>query len=721
MKLPAEARKVRPGTPRPLGATWDGEGTNFAVFSSHATQISVCIFEDDDTAPSHIIPLPEHTYGIWHGYVPGIGPGTRYGLRAHGDWHPDQGQRFNEHKLLVDPYARAFDGNLEWSDALYSYGLDEPDDPESRNDAPSDAFVPKSIVLDTTFDWGDDAPPRILWDKTVIYEVHVKGFTQQHPDIPEEIRGTYKAMAHPAAIDHLRSLGVTAVELLPVHAFVDDHFLVQRGLTNYWGYSTLGFFAPEGRYASDKSPGGQVREFREMVKALHAAGLEVILDVVYNHTCEGNNLGPTLAYRGLDNENYYRLLPGKPEYYLDFTGTGNSMNSHHSQVLTMMTDSLRYWVTEMHVDGFRFDLATTLGRDQYDFDPYGGFFDALHQDPILSTVKLIAEPWDIGEGGYQVGGFPVMWAEWNDKFRDGVRAFWQTNEPVLSDMGYRLTGSADLYEANGRAPHASINIITTHDGFTLQDMVSYEKKHNKANGEDNQDGNDYNLSANYGQEGPTDDPGILALRQRQKRNMLATLLFSQGTPMICGGDELGRTQQGNNNAYCQDNEISWFDWDLDDDARDLIAFTTRAIGIRLDQLALRRRRFFQGLPQKPGSIKDVTWLKPDGSEFTAKDWNDPDLRTIGMRLAGDAIQEIDDEGNPLQPSSVLLIFHAGEDEIEFVLPTVNREDELSHWTALLSTDSPDGSVSLKARATTSIDIPGRTVMMFVPSTSGNGE
>jgi glycogen operon protein len=580
--------------------------------------------------------------------------------------------------------------------------------------------MPKGLVLDTSFDWGDDEPPRTLWDETVIYEVHVKGFTKQHPDIPEEIRGTYKGLAHPAAIEHFKSLGVTAVELLPVHTFVDDHFLTQKGLVNYWGYSTLGFFAPEARYAHDRSPGGQVREFKEMVKALHAAGLEVILDVVYNHTCEGNHLGPTLSFKGIDNTAYYRLLPGKPRYFLDFTGTGNSTNAHHSQVLTLMTDSLRYWVTEMHVDGFRFDLATTLGRDQYDFDPYGGFFDAVHQDPVLANVKLIAEPWDIGEGGYQVGGFPVLWAEWNDKYRDDVRAFWQTREPVLSSMGYRLTGSADLYEAGGRAPHASVNLLSAHDGFTLHDLVTYETKHNEANGENNEDGHDHNVSANYGHEGPTDDPEINALRERQKRNMLATLLFSQGTPMICGGDELGRTQQGNNNAYCQDNEISWFDWDLDDAQLELIEFTKRAIGIRLDHLALRRRLFFKGLPEKPGSIKDVTWLKPDGSEFGSGDWADENLRTIGMRLAGDAIQEIDQHGDPLRPSSVLLIFHTGEEEIEFVLPLVERENELSHWTALLTTDSPDGSISLKAEANSTITVPGRTVMMFVPSTSENG-
>lgn len=715
MPLPTEAQSILPGTPRPLGATWDGEGTNFAVFSAHATRVELCLYDDHADTPSQTIDLPERTYGIWHGYLPGITPGTRYGIRVHGPWKPELGERFNPAKVLIDPYALAIDGPLIWDDSHYAYDLDDPEDGMSRSQLPNDAHIPKALVLDTSFDWEGDEPLRTSWYDTVIYEVHVKGFTRLHPDIPEDIRGTYKALAHPTSIAHFKSLGVTAIEILPIHAFIDDHFLVQQGLVNYWGYNSLGFFAPDARYAHYPAPGGQVNEFKEMVKALHAAGLEVILDVVYNHTCEGNHLGPTLSFRGIDNKSYYRLLPGKPGYYLDFTGTGNATNAHHSQVLTMMTDSLRYWVTEMHVDGFRFDLATTLGRDQYDFDPYGGFFDAVHQDPVLANVKLIAEPWDVGEGGYQVGGFPILWSEWNDKFRDDVRTFWQTEEPVLSRMGYRLTGSADLYQAGGRSPHASINLVTAHDGFTLHDLVSYNSKHNDANGEDNQDGHNHNISSNYGEEGPTEDPAIIALRERQKRNLLATLLFSQGTPMICGGDELGRTQQGNNNAYCQDNEISWFNWDLEQTQRDLIAFTARAIRIRLDNLALRRRLFFKGLPENPGSIKDVTWLKPDGTEFQSGDWANGALRTIGMRLAGDAIQEIDENGHPLTPSSVLLLFHAGEEDIEFMLPAVERGEELDSWTALLSTDSPEGDIALTAKAHTSIDVPGRTVMMFVPT------
>ena len=713
MTSSGEGARVRPGTPRPLGATWLGDGTNFAVYSAHATRIDICLFEDGDAAPSRTITLPEQTYGIWHGFVPGIGPGMRYGIRAHGAYEPEAGLRFNPAKLLVDPYARALDGRVDWNDTVYAYRLDDPEDDLAIDDRPNDASMPKCVVIDPAFDWGDDEPPRTPWNDTVIYEVHVKGFTQRHPDIPEEDRGTYRGLAHPAAIDHLKRLGVTAVELLPVHAFVDDHFLVQKGLSNYWGYSSLCYFAPEARYARACERGGQVNEFKEMVKALHRAGIEVILDVVYNHTCEGNHLGPTLSFRGLDNLSYYRLIPDKPRYYLDFTGTGNSLNAHLAQVLTMLTDSLRYWVTEMHVDGFRFDLASTLGRDIYDFDPNGGFFDAVHQDPVLSTVKLIAEPWDVGEGGYQVGGFPVLWAEWNDRFRDDVRTFWNTNEPILPSMGFRLTGSSDIYQASGRAPQASINLIVAHDGFTLHDLVSYTEKHNEANGENNQDGHDGNISANYGVEGPTDDPDITALRERQKRNMLATLLLSQGTPMICGGDELGRTQGGNNNAYCQDNEISWFDWSLSEDQQRLCDFVARLIAVRREQAALRRRRFFEGMPQRPGGFKDVTWLHPEGREFTDEDWANPELRTIGMRLAGDAIQETDELGVPLAPASLVLIFHAGEDPVDFVMPAVERGKGLDEWTALISTDSADGSIDLSVRAGAKVQVPGRTVLLFV--------
>ncbi len=711
-----EDQKIRPGSPRPLGATWDGEGTNFAVYSADATGIDICFYDDGDDEPSRVVSLPEQTYHIWHGYVPEVGPGTRYGIRARGGWEPGAGLRFNPNKVLLDPYAKAIDGTVRWDDSLFAYEVTDDHNGHALSETRNDATMPKAVVMDTeAFDWEGDTQLNTNWYDTVFYEVHVKGFTQQHPDIPEEIRGTYKGLAHPAAIEHLKHLGITAVELLPIHTFVDDQFLTDQELVNYWGYSTLGFFAPDARYAADKTPGAQVNEFREMVKALHKAGIEVILDVVYNHTCEGNHLGPTLSFKGLDARSYYRLQDDDPFHFVDYTGTGNTVNAPHSQVTTMILDSLRYWVTEMHVDGFRFDLAVTLGREDPDFWPTGGFFDAIHQDPVLSQVKLVAEPWDIGPDGYQVGNFPILWSEWNDKFRDDVRTFWQTTQPILPAMGFRLTGSADFYAASGRKPKASVNLITAHDGYSLHDLVSYTQKHNEANGEDNQDGHDHNISANYGHEGPTDDPQINELRERQKRNMLATLLFSQGVPLICGGDELGRTQGGNNNAYAQDNEISWFDWDLGDAQRELIEFTRNAIAIRQANPALRRRLFFEGLPQRPGGLKDVTWFHPDGWEFSDNDWSNPDLRTIGARLAGDAIQEIDEAGNPLSPSSLMLIFHAGEDDIEFLLPPVERGEELSHWTAMLSTDSPDGTISLKARARSKVPVPSRTVMIFVPS------
>ncbi|MGN6484557.1 MAG: glycogen debranching protein GlgX, partial [Thermomicrobiales bacterium] len=528
MSQHAEPERIRPGRPYPLGSTWDGHGTNFAVFSEHAEAIEICLYEDGEETPSRVFSLPEQTTRVWHGYIDGVAPGTLYGIRAHGPFNPERGLRFNAAKVLLDPYAKAIHGAITWDPSVYADAFEDPEDDLSLDESPSDAAMPKAIVVDSGFDWEGDTLLDHSWEDTIIYEVHVKGFTKQHPDIPEDLRGTYSGLAHPAAIDYLTNLGVTAVELLPVHAFVDDQFLVSKGLTNYWGYSTLGFFAPEGRYAVDSRAGAQVNEFRAMVKALHAAGIEVILDVVFNHSCEGNHLGPTLSFRGLDNTTYYRLLPDKPRYYMDLTGTGNTLNLAHPQVLKLVTDSLRYWVEEMHVDGFRFDLAATLGREHVSFDSHGGFFDAIHQDPVLSRVKLIAEPWDIGEGGYQVGNFPLIWSEWTDRFRDGVRTLWQTRDEGLADVGYRLSGSSDLYQKNGRRPRASINLITTHDGFTLSDLVSYEHKHNEANGEDNRDGNDHNTSANYGAEGVTDDPEILDLRDRQRRNLMAFLLFSQG-------------------------------------------------------------------------------------------------------------------------------------------------------------------------------------------------
>lgn len=706
-------QKIRPGSARPLGATIVDGGTNFAVYSANATRIDICLFAEDDTTPTQVFTLPERTERVFHGFIPGVGAGTRYGLRAHGAWDPQNGQRFNENKLLLDPYARAVVGSPVWGDASFAH---VPGNDLVMSDLPNDAFMPKGMVVAGGYDWGNDTQLNIPWDETIIYEIHVKGFTEQNPDIPEELRGTYAGLAHPKSIEYLQSLGVSAVELLPVHAFVDDEFLTDQGKVNYWGYNTLGFFAPAARYAANKTPGAEIDEFRDMVKALHAAGLEVILDVVFNHTCEGSEKGPILSFRGLDNRTYYKLDPNNLRLNENFTGTGNTVNVGHPQVMRLVLDSLRYWVQEMHVDGFRFDLAVTLGREYPDFDRHGGFFDAIYCDPVLSDVKLIAEPWDTGPGGYQLGNFPVIWAEWNDKYRDDVRTFWQTSRPILPAMGYRLTGSSDIFQISGRKPMASLNFIAAHDGFSLNDLVSYTQKHNDANGEGNQDGHNHNIGANYGVEGATDDPKILALRERQKRNMLATLLFSQGTPMICGGDELGRTQQGNNNAYAQDNTISWYNWNLTDADKALIAFTRLAIDIRKDNPALRRRYFFQGMPQAQGDMKDVTWLHPDGYEMTVGDWTNPELRTLGMRLDGGAIHEIDDDGDPIEPASVLLIFHAGEEETEFTLPLVERGEELSHWVALLSTDSDDGRVTLKAKAGDTVQVPPRTVMIFLPST-----
>lgn len=711
--------RVLPGTPHPLGATWDGHGTNFAVYSAEAAQIDVCLYEGDNPAPFRVVPLPERSYRIWHGYLPDVGPGTRYGLKVHGPWEPENGLRFNPTKLLMDPYARAIAGSVVWGPPCFDYAMDgDIDNLENLepSDLPNETNVPRSVVVDNRFDWEGDTRPHTNWYDTVFYEVHVKGFSMTNPNVPEAIRGTYAGLAHEASIAHLKELGITAVELLPVHAFVDDQFLVEKDLKNYWGYSTLGFFAPEPRYAADTSPDGPMREFKQMVKDLHRAGLEVILDVVFNHTCEGNHLGPTLSFRGIDNRSYYKLDPANDGIYLNYSGTGNTVNVTHPQVTTMVLDSLRYWVEEMHVDGFRFDLAVTLGRDYPDFNRNTGFFKAMHQDPVLSTVKLIAEPWDVGPGGYQVGNFPILWSEWNDKFRDDVRTFWQTSQPVMPAMGYRLTASSDLYQLSGRKPKACVNMITTHDGYTLTDLVTYKDKYNEDNLENNHDGHNYNITNNYGVEGPTDDPAILDLRHRQRRNMMATLLFSQGIPLICGGDEMGRTQEGNNNAYCQDNELSWFNWALSEADQQMFAFTRRAIGIRADYAALRRRVYFRGMPQAEGTLKDVMWLHPEGWEYGVGDWSNPALQTIGVRLDGAAINELDTEGIPLEPTSIMMIIHAGTEPISFVLPQVDRSEDLVNWTALLSTDSPTGETDVVARAGSRIEVPGRTVMLFVPST-----
>jgi isoamylase len=656
-------QRVRSGHPFPLGATWDGAGTNFAVFSEGAEGIVVCLF-DASGAETDRLKLTERSSYVWHGYAPGVKPGQRYGLRVFGAYAPRDGYRFNPNKLVIDPYARAFDGKADYRAPLL--GFDEGPGGDTPDLGDSAAGVPRCVVTDGSFDWGDDRPPLIPWHKTILYELHVKGFTRRHPAVPDPIRGTFAGLAAPAAIDHLTSLGVTTVELLPVQEAMDEIGIFRRGLTNYWGYSTLGFFAPDQRFAS--RPGDQVREFKAMVKALHAAKIEVVLDVVYNHTCEGDAKGPTVSFRGLDNKAYYRLEPGDPSRYVDFTGCGNTMNMLHPQTLKLVMDSLRYWATEMHVDGFRFDLASALGREAVHVDKLSSFFDIIHQDPVLSRVKLIAEPWDLGAGGYQVGNFPVLWAEWNGRFRDTVRRAWLKDAPRLSDLGYRLTGSSDLYGDDGRKPSASINFVTAHDGFTLRDLVSYEEKHNLANGEQNTDGTDDNASTNSGEEGESRDGRVLSRRARHMRNLMATLLLSQGVPMIRAGDETGRTQRGNNNAYCQDNEITWLDWTWTEEEKRLLRFTRALVALRGRSPAFHRRHFFRGerLPGK--ELKDITWLRPDGEEMTAADWSAPGGATLSMLLSGDGIDALDAEDEPIVGDTFFVVVHAGEEAINVKVP-----------------------------------------------------
>ena len=661
--------RSRPGNPYPLGATWDGSGVNFSLFSENATGVELCLFDGDNESQQLArIRMTEQTDLVWHVYLPEARPGQRYGYRVDGPYDPAAGHRFNPHKLLLDPYAKAIDGTIQWNDALFGYQVGHPDADLSLDARDSAAHTPKSVVIDPAFTWGDDRPPRIPWNETVIYEVHAKGFTARRSDVPERLRGTYAGLACPATVDYLRSLGITAVELLPIHQFVADRHLVERGLTNYWGYNSIGFFAPDVRYASSGTLGHQVGEFKTMVKTLHQAGIEVILDVVYNHTGEGSHLGPTLGFRGIDNAAYYRLVPDDRRYYMDYTGCGNTLNMTHPRTLQLIMDSLRYWVLEMHVDGFRFDLASALARELHDVDRLGAFFDIIHQDPVISQVKLIAEPWDLGEGGYQVGNFPVLWAEWNGKYRDTVRAYWKGDAGQVSELGYRLTGSSDLYGKGGRRPYASINFVTAHDGFTLHDLVSYNDKHNEANGEDNRDGHNENLSWNGGVEGATEDPAVLALRERQKRNFLAMLLLSQGVPMLCGGDEIGRTQGGNNNAYCQDNETSWFDWRLDNTRKHLLAFTRRLIALRRAHPVFRRRQFFAGRRIWGSEVKDLSWFRPDGKEITEENWRDPLARCIALRLAGDAIAEVDVRGEQITDDTFLILLNAHHAPQTFVLP-----------------------------------------------------
>jgi glycogen operon protein len=675
---------VWPGKPAPRGAHWDGAGVNFALFSGHAERVDLCIFDAGGRRELQRIPLIERTDQIWHCYLPEARPGMLYGYRVHGPYRPDDGHRFNPHKLMLDPYARQIVGALRWSDALFGYTVGHRRGDLSLDRRDSAGAMPKSRIVDSAFTWGDDAPPDVPWEDMVVYETHVRGFTMQHPDVPPPLRGTYAGLATPAIIDYLKRLGVTSLELLPVHAFVDDRHLTEKGLRNYWGYNSIGFFAPDARYSAS----GSISEFKTMVKTLHSAGIEVILDVVYNHTAEGNELGPMLCFKGVDNHAYYRLQKDRKRYYTDYTGCGNTLDTRHPAVLQMIMDSLRYWVTEMHVDGFRFDLASTLAREAHEVDPFGSFFDIVHQDPVLRGVKLIAEPWDLGEGGYQVGNFPPGWAEWNDKYRDTMRRYWRGDGGLIGEFARRLTGSSDLYGRNGRLPRASVNFITAHDGFTLRDLVSYDHKHNEANLEDNRDGHDNNLSWNCGAEGPTDDPAILALREQQSRNLMATLLLSQGVPMLVAGDELARTQQGNNNAYCQDTPLSWLDWTPDDARTRMLAFARRMIAIRREHPVFRRRRFFAGTPAPDSAGKDIAWLKPDGTEMTQQEWDHDFARCLGVYLGGDALEEVDARGRRVVDDTFVVLFNAHHDRIPFQLPAAGA----AGWLVLVDTTFEGGLV-----------------------------
>lgn len=686
--MSSHSTTVWPGRPYPLGASWDGEGVNFALFSAHAEQVVLCLFDARGKQEVAQVPLREQTGRVWHGYLPNARPGLLYGYRIYGPHAPEEGQRFNAHKLLLDPYAKAIVGQIHWSDAQFGYRIGGRTEDLSFNTRNSASGMPKCLVTDTAFFWGDDRPPRTPWHDTLIYELHVRGFSMRHPDVPAHLRGTYAGLACGVVIDYLKALGVTAVELLPIQYFVDERHLLDKGLKNYWGYSPIGYFAPDPRYAATDNP---VAEFKSMVKSLHSAGIEVILDVVYNHTVEGNQMGPTLSFRGIDNASYYRLSPEHPRYTMDFTGCGNTLNTAHPRVLQMVMDSLRYWVQEMHVDGFRFDLAASLARETDGLiDQDGAFMDVIQQDPVLSRVKLIAEPWDVGENGYQVGQFPVGWSEWNGKYRDVVRDYWRGEGGLIGELAYRLTGSADLYEHNGRRPHASINFITAHDGFTLYDLVSYNERHNEANGENNQDGEWHNRSWNCGVEGDTDDTAVLALRVRQRRNFLATLLLSQGVPMLLAGDEVGRTQRGNNNAYCQDNALNWLNWDLTwlPDNRELLAFTQHLIQIRQRHPTFRRRHFFRGI--HGNGVRDISWFNPDGREIDDDEWDHDYARCLGLYLPGDGLGDWDDRGHALEDDDFLLLFNAHHEEIPFVLPIVQGQ---SVFEVLVDTALPSGQPS----------------------------
>jgi isoamylase len=675
--------RTRPGRPYPLGAAWDGAGVNFALFSEHATAVELCLFDPAEPAREiRRIAVTERTDQIWHVYLPEARPGLLYGYRVHGPYAPAAGHRFNPAKVLLDPYAKAIAGGVTWDESLFGYRPGLPEESATADSRDSAPFVPKCVVVETAFSWGEDRLLRTPWHKTVIYEVHVKGFTARHPQVPPELRGTYAGLASSPALEHLKRLGVTAVELLPVHHSVAEQRLVDRGLTNYWGYNSIGYLAPDSRFASTGVRGEQVAEFKSMVKRLHQAGIEVLLDVVYNHTAEGDHRGPTLCFRGIDNDAYYRLEADDRRTYRDYTGCGNTLNLTHPRPLQLLMDSLRYWVLDMHVDGFRFDLASALARELHDVDRLSAFFDVIHQDPVISQVKLIAEPWDLGEGGYQVGNFPPGWAEWNGKYRDTIRRYWKGDWGQVGELAFRLTGSSDLYEQGGRRPSASINFVTAHDGFTLADLVAYTTKRNDANGESNRDGSDDNFSWNCGAEGPSDDTAVRALRERQQRNALATLLLSQGVPMLSGGDEIARTQRGNNNAYCQDNEISWLVWPPTGIAARLLDFTRRVIRLRLDHPVFQRRHFFQGRRIHGSAVKDLSWLRPDGSEMTDEEWSNWHSRSLGLLLAGDAIEEVDDEGLPVRGDTFLILLNANDKAVPFVLP--NHEPRIE-WEACLDT------------------------------------
>jgi len=673
--------EVWPGQPYPLGANFDGAGTNFSVFSEVAEAVELCLFDGD--ARETRLELKENSALCWHAYLPGIAPGQRYGFRVHGAYEPMKGLRCNGNKLLIDPYAKAVEGEVTWNPAVYAYRLGTSRQDLSRNDGDSAPYVPRAVVTNPFFDWGDDRRPRTPWHETVIYETHVKGFTVLHPEVPEHQRGTYAGLASPAAVEHLLRVGVTAIELMPVHQFVHDHGLIERGLRNYWGYNSLAYLAPHNEYSSGGQGGQQVQEFKQMVRALHEADIEVILDVVYNHTAEGNHLGPTFSLRGLDNQAYYRLVDGDPRHYMDFVGVGNCLNMRSPHVLQLIMDSLRYWVLEMHVDGFRFDAAAALARELHEVDRLAAFFDIIQQDPVISQVKLIAEPWDLGEGGYQVGNFPVLWSEWNGRYRDTVRDYWRGQPANLGDYAFRFTGSSDLYELSGRKPFASVNFVTAHDGFTLADLVSYDQKHNEANGEGNQDGTDDNRSWNCGVEGETEDPQTKSLRDRQQRNFLTTLLFSQGVPMLLGGDEIGRTQRGNNNAYCQDNEVSWFDWEGRDDA--LLVFTCKLLELRRDHPVFRRRRFFAGREIHGSGLNDIAWFQPSGEPMSESDWQAGFAKSLAVFLNGDEIPDPGPRGQPVRDDSFLILFNAHSEPIEFQVPDLSWG---RRWLRVLDTAEP---------------------------------